>query len=51
MIEARGDDVFLANKLVTASFYAEQILPQAAARLPAVTAGAERLFEIDAESF
>jgi alkylation response protein AidB-like acyl-CoA dehydrogenase len=51
LIEARGDDVFLANKLVTARFYAEQILPQAAARLPAVTAGAERLFEIDAEGF
>jgi alkylation response protein AidB-like acyl-CoA dehydrogenase len=51
LIEAGGDDVFLANKLVTARFYADQILPQAAAQLPAVTAGAERLFEIDAEHF
>jgi hypothetical protein len=51
LIEARGDDVFLANKIVTARFFAEQILPQAAARLPAVTAGAERLFEIDAQDF
>ena len=51
LIEAGGDDVFPTNKLVTARFYAEQILPQAAARLPAVTAGAERLFEIDAEHF
>jgi alkylation response protein AidB-like acyl-CoA dehydrogenase len=51
LIEAGEGDVFPTNKLVTARFYAEQILPQAAARLPAVTAGAERLFEIDAEHF
>jgi alkylation response protein AidB-like acyl-CoA dehydrogenase len=51
LIEAGEDDVFPANKIVTARFYADQILPQAAARLPAVTAGAERLFEIDAEHF
>jgi len=45
------DSTWLANKLVTARFYAEQILPQAAAQLPAVTAGAERLFEIAADDF
>ena len=31
---------FLAQKLVTARFYATQILPQAAGLAPAVTAGA-----------
>jgi alkylation response protein AidB-like acyl-CoA dehydrogenase len=51
LIEAGENDVFPTNKLVTARFFADQILPQAAARLPAVTAGAERLFEIDAEHF
>ena len=33
--------------MVTARFYAEQILPQAAGLLPAVTRGAESLFAID----
>ena len=33
-------DEFLAQKLVTAHFYATQILPQAAGLAPAVTAGA-----------
>lgn len=34
-----GDRAFLEQKLVTARFYADQILPQAAGLLPAVTAG------------
>jgi 3-(methylthio)propanoyl-CoA dehydrogenase len=34
-----GDADFLRQKLVTARFYAEQILPQAAGLAPAVTAG------------
>ena len=39
------------HKQVTARFYLEQILPQAAALLPAVQAGPEDLFAIDADSF
>ncbi len=38
-------------KQVTARFYLEQILPQAAALLPAVRAGADGLFAMDAASF
>ena len=38
------------HKQVTARFYLEQILPQAAALLPAVQAGPEDLFAIDADS-
>jgi 3-(methylsulfanyl)propanoyl-CoA dehydrogenase len=34
-----GDAEFLTQKLVTAKFYAEQLLPQAAGLAPAVTAG------------
>jgi hypothetical protein len=34
-----GDADFLAQKILTAGFYAEQILPRAAALAPAVTAG------------
>jgi alkylation response protein AidB-like acyl-CoA dehydrogenase len=34
-----GDADFLTQKLVTAKFYAEQLLPQAAGLAPAVTAG------------
>ncbi|MGH9231184.1 MAG: acyl-CoA dehydrogenase, partial [Acidimicrobiales bacterium] len=35
----RGDAGFLRQKVVTARFYAEQLLPQAAGLAPAVTAG------------
>ena len=42
-------DRFLEAKVVTARFYAEQILPQAAGLLPAVTRGAAPLFAIDDE--
>jgi 3-(methylthio)propanoyl-CoA dehydrogenase len=37
--EGEGDADFLRQKLVTARFYAEQLLPQAAGLVPAVTAG------------
>jgi alkylation response protein AidB-like acyl-CoA dehydrogenase len=37
--EGRGDADFLRQKLVTAKFYAEQLLPQAAGLAPSVTAG------------
>jgi 3-(methylthio)propanoyl-CoA dehydrogenase len=42
-----SDAVFLRDKIGTASFYAGQLLPQAAGLLPAVTAGAGPLFQID----
>ncbi len=38
---------FLQEKINTTRFYAEQLLPQAASLLPAVTAGALPLFQID----
>jgi 3-(methylsulfanyl)propanoyl-CoA dehydrogenase len=37
--EGRGDAEFMRQKVVTARFYAEQLLPQAAGLAPAVTAG------------
>jgi hypothetical protein len=40
-----GDTEFLNQKLVTARFYAEQLLPQAAGLGPAVTAGPADLDE------
>jgi hypothetical protein len=40
------DEVFLKDKIATARFYAEQLLPQAAGLLPAVTAGAGQLFDV-----
>jgi alkylation response protein AidB-like acyl-CoA dehydrogenase len=40
-----GDDEFLRQKLVTARFYAEQLLPQAAGLAPAVMAGPDDLDE------
>jgi 3-(methylthio)propanoyl-CoA dehydrogenase len=42
-----SDAVFLKDKIGTARFYAEQLLPQAAGLLPAVTAGAGPLFHVD----
>jgi len=47
LLQAGSDDgQFLTAKLTTARFYTEQLLPQTAALLPMVTAGADRLFEI-----
>jgi alkylation response protein AidB-like acyl-CoA dehydrogenase len=43
---AAGDE-FLQAKVVTARFYAEQLLPQAAGLLGAVKGGADVLFEIE----
>ena len=43
-----GDADFLRQKLVTAKFYAEQLLPQAAGLAPAVTAGPA---DLEAASF
>ena len=37
--EGRGDTDFLRQKVVTARFFAEQVLPQAAGLVPSVTAG------------
>jgi len=46
--DADGSDaVFLREKIGTARFYAEQLLPQAASLLPAITAGAGPLFQVD----
>jgi 3-(methylthio)propanoyl-CoA dehydrogenase len=41
------DPAFLRDKIGTACFYADQLLPQAAGLLPAVTAGAGPLFHVD----
>jgi 3-(methylthio)propanoyl-CoA dehydrogenase len=41
------DSVFLQEKIGTACFYAGQLLPQAAGLLPAATAGAGPLFQVD----
>ncbi len=50
-IDAGDDDPRLADKLVTAGFYCEQLLPLAAAREAAVLGGVDVLAAIDAESF
>jgi hypothetical protein len=42
-----GDPEFLRAKVVTARFYAEQLLPQAGGLLGAVQAGAADLFAIE----
>jgi len=42
-----SDAAFLQDKIGTARFYVEQLLPQAAGLLPAVAAGAAPLFNVD----
>jgi hypothetical protein len=44
---AEGHDAFMAAKVTTARFFAEQILPQVHGLLPAVTAGSADLFAIE----
>ena len=44
-----ADGPFLAGRVATARFFGEQLLPQAPAFLPAVTAGSAPLFAIEAE--
>ncbi len=45
--EGSGDKTMLAEKIATARFYAERLLPQAAGLLPAATAGAVALYDVD----
>ena len=42
-----SDAAFLRDKIGTACFHAEQLLPEAVGLLPAVTAGAGPLFRVD----
>jgi 3-(methylthio)propanoyl-CoA dehydrogenase len=45
--DGEGDAAFLRQKIVTARFYAEQLLPQAAGLAPAVTAGPGDLLAVE----
>ncbi|HEU4807102.1 MAG TPA: acyl-CoA dehydrogenase [Homoserinimonas sp.] len=47
---ASTDAAVAEDKLVTARFYAEQLLPACAGLLPAATAGSRDLFALDAEA-
>ncbi len=49
LLDAGADDRWLQAKIDTCRFYADQILPQAAGCAPAVKAGADQLFAIDAD--
>jgi alkylation response protein AidB-like acyl-CoA dehydrogenase len=51
LLDDGRDDASLSNRLVTARFFAEHVLPGAVARMPAITAGADVLFAIDADGF
>ena len=51
LLDAGNDDAGLSARLVTARFFAEHVLPGAVARMPAITAGADVLFAIDADGF
>src|SRR5207244_460810 len=48
---ATGDDARLRAKLVTARFFMERVLPETAAHLARIQAGARSLMELPAEAF
>ena len=50
LAENSGDSEFLEAKIETATFYAQQILPQVTGLLPSATSGAASLFAIDSET-
>jgi len=50
-IEAGGDDPILADKLVVARFYAEQILPQAPGLATSISAGSGAIMALDEDRF
>jgi acyl-CoA dehydrogenase len=51
LAEKRGDETFCRGKIATARFYAECLLPQAAALARAITAGSESVLELTDEQF
>ena len=46
-----ADTAFLTGKIVTARFYAEQLLPQAAGLFTPITQGAGTVMELDEDQF
>jgi alkylation response protein AidB-like acyl-CoA dehydrogenase len=48
---ADGDDAFYKNKLVTAKYFYQRVLPDAAAHLAKVKTGAETVMALPAEAF
>jgi len=51
LLDSGSGDATLSGRLVTARFFAENVLPGSVARMSAITAGSELLFEIDADDF
>ena len=51
LADGEGDPVFLNAKIVTARFFAEQVMPQVGALLGPVTRGADMLYAIPEEAF
>ncbi|HXH02512.1 MAG TPA: acyl-CoA dehydrogenase C-terminal domain-containing protein [Candidatus Competibacteraceae bacterium] len=51
LAEGSGDGGFYRNKLITARFFMERMLPDTAAHLAKLSAGAQALMELPAEGF
>jgi 3-(methylthio)propanoyl-CoA dehydrogenase len=51
LAENKGDSSFLRGKIATATFYAECLLPQAAALAHSITAGSESVLALSDEQF
>lgn len=48
---ANGSSAFLDNKLTTATFFMERIMPETASRLASISAGADSMMALPAEAF
>jgi acyl-CoA dehydrogenase len=49
--EQKGDRGFLRAKLMTASFYADHLLPQTAALAHSICAGADAVMALEVDEF
>jgi acyl-CoA dehydrogenase len=48
---ANGSSSFYENKLVTARFYMERLMPETGLRLARISAGADSMMELAADAF
>jgi acyl-CoA dehydrogenase len=51
LARGEGDAAFLENKLITARFFMERLMPETAAHLTRISSGADAMMALDAEAF
>ncbi len=51
LAEGSGNEAFLKNKLITARYFMERVMPDTATRLARISSGSESMMALDAEAF